>query len=99
LVEQQGAEIFASNQVIGEAYIALQHHYGVTKPEACMGLVEVLRNGLVAPLNGRAVFELLAAEAGCGLLNRLIAEDYRRAGLVSLTLDRKMATLADTRLL
>jgi predicted nucleic-acid-binding protein len=99
LVEQQGAEIFASNQVIGEAYIALQHHYGVTKPEACMGLVEVLRNGLVAPLNGRTVFELLAAEAGCGLLNRLIAEDYRRAGLVSLTLDRKMATLADTRLL
>ena len=28
-----GAKIFASNQVIGEAYIVLQHHYGVTKED------------------------------------------------------------------
>ena len=25
-----GAEILASNQVIGEAYVAVQHHYGVS---------------------------------------------------------------------
>ena len=31
LVEEDGAEIFASNQVIGEAYVAVQHHYGVSK--------------------------------------------------------------------
>ena len=30
LIEDQGNEIFASNQVIGEAYIAIQHHYGVS---------------------------------------------------------------------
>jgi predicted nucleic acid-binding protein len=95
----QGAEIFASNQVIGEAYIALQHHYGVTKPEARNALATVLRSGLVAPLNGHSVFGALAAESGCGLLDRLIADDYRRAGLVTLTLDRKMAALPDARLL
>lgn len=99
LVQEQGAEIFASNQVIGEAYIALQHHYGVTKSEARFGLANVLRSGMVAPLNGHSVFEALAAESGCGLLDRLIADDYRRAGLVSLTLDRKMTALAHARLL
>ena len=30
LIEEDGAEIFASNQVIGDAYIAIQHHYGLS---------------------------------------------------------------------
>ena len=99
LIEGEGAEVFASNQVIGEAYIALQHHYGVTKSEAREGLASVLRSGLVAPVNGAGVFEALAAESGAGLLDRLIADDYRRADLSTLTLDRKMASLRDARLL
>jgi predicted nucleic acid-binding protein len=97
LVQTHGAEIFASNQVIGEAYIALQHHYGVTKTEARGGLVSVLRSGLVSPANGLSVFDALEAEGGCGLLDRLIADDYRRADLMTLTLDRKMASLPNAR--
>ena len=31
LIEDDGAEVFASNQVIGEAYVAVQHHYGVSE--------------------------------------------------------------------
>ncbi len=93
LVEDQGAEVFASNQVIGEAYIAVQHHYGVTKADARTGLAEVLRSGLVAPLNGGSVLAALEATGGCGLLDRLIADDYHRTGLVTLTVDRKMAAL------
>jgi predicted nucleic acid-binding protein len=92
-VEQERAEIFASNQVIGEAYIAVQHHHGVSKADARAGLIQVLRSGLVAPLSGRSVFAALESTAGCGLLDRLIADDYRRAGLDTLTLDRKMAAL------
>lgn len=95
LVEHKGAEIFASNQVVGEAYVALQHHYGVSKPEARSALDSVLRSGLVSPLNGSSVFEALAAGRGCGLLDRLIADDYRRAELITLTLDRRMAILPD----
>lgn len=34
LIEEQDAEIFASNQVIGEAYIVLQHHYGISASDA-----------------------------------------------------------------
>ena len=97
LIERDDAEIFASNQVIGEAYIALQHHYGVAKPDACAALLSVLKSGLVAPLNGAGVYAALEAESGCGLLDRLIADDYRRAGLITLTLDRKMAALRDVR--
>ncbi|WP_058553956.1 PIN domain-containing protein [Thiohalocapsa sp. ML1] len=95
LVTDQGAVLLASNQVIGEAYIAVQHHYGITKAEAREGLRDVLRSGLVAPLNGSAVLDALAATGGCGLLDRLIANDYARVELRTLTLDRRMAQLPE----
>ena len=97
LVENDGAEVFASNQVIGEAYVAVQHHYGVSKADARAGLLAVLRSGLVSPLNGRAVIEALEAVEGAGLFDRLIAEEYSRAGVEVLTLDRKMASLPGAR--
>ncbi len=97
LVEDDDAEVFASNQVIGEAYIALQHHYGVSKLDARAALISVLKSGLVAPLNGPGVFAALESASGCGLLDRLITDDYRRADLVTLTLDRKMAALPQAR--
>jgi predicted nucleic acid-binding protein len=99
MIESEGAEVFASNQVIGEAYIALQHHYGVTKAEAREGLASLLQSGLVAPGNGQHILQILAHAGGCGLLDRLIADDYRRADLLTLTLDRKMAKLPGARLL
>ena len=34
---EQGDEVFASNQVIGEAYIAIQHHYGIDKDSVRAG--------------------------------------------------------------
>jgi predicted nucleic acid-binding protein len=97
LVERQDAEVLASNQVIGETYVALQHHYGVAKADARAALASVLKSGLVAPLNGAGVLAALEARTGCGLLDRLIADDYLRAGLVTLTLDRKMAGLQQAR--
>ena len=94
---EEGGEIFASNQVIGEACVAVQHHYGVSKVDARMSLVDVLRSGLVAPLNGRSVIATLEASGGPGVFDRLIADGYSRAGLEVLTLDRKMAGLAVAR--
>ena len=99
LVQETAAEIFASNQVIGETYVAVQHHYGVAKADARSGLVDVLRSGLVAPLNGRAVIEALEASDSPRLFARLIADDYRRAGLETLTLDRKTSDLPQARCL
>ena len=93
LVEDEGREIFASNQVIGEAYVAIQHHYGVYDADARAALINVLTSGLVAPLNGHAVIVALQSQDGPGLFDRLIADDYARAGLETLTLDRRMASL------
>ena len=94
-----GAEIFASNQVIGEAYVAVQHHYNVSETDARSELLKALTSGLVAPLNGSAVIAALEASGGPGLFDRLITNDYARADLYVLTLDRKMASLPDARLL
>ena len=97
LVEEQGYEVFASNQVIGEAYAALIHHYGIDGTDACSGLRDVLTSGLVAPLNGQAVLDALAADSAHGLFDRLIIDDYAHAGLETLTLDQGMALLPNAR--
>ena len=97
LTKERKCELFASNQAIGEAYAALMHHYGILSANARAGLLDALTSGLVAPLNGPAVIEALSASGGPGLFDRLIADDYSRAGLETLTLDRKMATLSDVR--
>ena len=91
--------VFASNQVIGEAYVTIQIHYGFSNEEARDGLLSVLTGGLVAPLNGRAVLEALSETGGPGLFDRLITNDYSHVGLETLTLDRQMASLPGARLL
>lgn len=97
MVEDDHAEIFVSNQVIGETYIALQHHYGVSKTDARRALAQVLTSGLLAPLNGQAVLTILSEPGGAGLLDRLIADDYSRQVSETLTLDSRMARLKNVR--
>ena len=97
LVEQERAEILASNQVIGEACIVAQHHYGVSKDAARIALTGALTSGLVAPLNGQPSLTALEESAGAGLVDRLIAEDYSRTVSETLTLDREMAALPGVR--
>ena len=93
LIEEQDAEMFASNQVIGEAYIVLQHHYGISASNARSALVDVLTSGMVAPLNGQSVVLALQTSGGPGIFDRLIADGYRHENLEPLTLDRQMARL------
>ena len=96
---EQGGEILASNQVIGEAYAVLQHHYGIPRIDARTALCDVLSSGLIAPANGPAILAALEAKTGPGLFDRLIADGYFRGGLQVLTLDREMAMLDNVRLL
>jgi predicted nucleic acid-binding protein len=92
-----GTQILVSNAVIGEAYIAVQHHYGATKAEARAALLSVFESGLVAPLNGQAVLAHIGETSGCGLVDRLIADDYEAHRITTLTLGRRMARLENTR--
>ena len=93
MIEEQDAEVFASNQVIGEAYIVLQHHYGISASDARSALADTLTSGIVAPLNGQSVVLALQASGGPGVFDRLIADGYSHAGLETLTFDRQMASL------
>ena len=99
LVHDEGVDVFVSNQVIGEAYVTVQHHYRVSHVDAKDGLMRVLQSGLVRPLNGRQALQAIKAKGGPGLFDRLIADDYIQRGIETLTLDRKMATLTATRML
>ena len=97
MADLENAEMFASNQVIGESYVAVQHHYGVSKSAARAALSSVLSSGLISPLNGSAALAALTETGGPGLLDRLIAEDYSRSMSATITLDRRMATLPGVR--
>lgn len=84
-------------QVIGEAYIALQHHNSISKADARQALGQVLNSGLVIPFNGQGVFAIPAELGGAGLPDRLIVDDCSRRVSETLTLDRRMARLPGVR--
>ena len=94
-LKDAGLDILVSNQVIGEAYITVQHHYDLTEPEARVALLDIFQRGLVWPLNGADIIAMLEVPGGPGLFDRLTADGYRRAGLDVFTLDRRMSTLAN----
>lgn len=96
---ERGAVVLASNQVIGEAYVTLQHHYGTSKVDARDALVETFESGLVTPERGEPILRALRAQGGAGLMDRLIADGYAQADIEILTLDRRMAALPGARLL
>jgi predicted nucleic acid-binding protein len=92
-----GATLHVSTQVVGEAYVAIQHHYGIDKAHVRRGLAQVLTSGLVHPECGDEMIRELAADGGAGLVDRLIALEYRLRDCVTLTLDRRMAGLPNCR--
>lgn len=96
---EPAAQLVASNQVIGEAYITLQHFYRIEKQEAREAIISLFQSGHVYPLNGKPVVDLLKSNRGAGLIDRLIAQDYANQGCAVLTNDRKMAKLPGARLL
>lgn len=95
LNRHHGLRIVAHNMVIGEAYIALQKHYGFTKPESRQSLANVLTSGLIKPLDGLATLEVIdSAAKGAGLMDRLILLDsHTRHTAPLLTLDAALAKL------
>ena len=95
----EGIEVIASNQVIGEAFVTIQSRYGMARSDARAGLLRALAGDLVAPQNGQPVLEALAATGRPGLFDRLIADGYAQSGMDTLTLDRAMSRLPTSRLL
>lgn len=78
---------------MAKAYVTLQHHYGISKPDARKAILDLFRSGDISPLNGRPVMDLLTSAGGAGLMDRLIAQEYHDRGAHVLTNDRYMAKL------
>jgi predicted nucleic acid-binding protein len=92
-------ELVVSNQVIGEAYITLQHHYSISKKDARDAILKLFDTGSVTPVGGQSVVKILNTAGGAGLLDRLIIHDYQSDGLRVLTNDKRMVKVSGTELL
>ena len=94
------SRLCASNMVIGETYAAVHYHYGISKADSRAALFELLQSGLIEPLGGRPVLDVIrAADKGAGLADRLIVNDYQDEQCVTLTNDKRMAKVDGARLL
>jgi predicted nucleic-acid-binding protein len=98
---QEGAVPLVSDLVVSEVYFALQHHYGVPKPEALSLLATFLNESGVRPLGAAA--EVLAvprlATANPGFVDRLIHAEYAHAAGEVLTFEKAAGRLPGVRVL
>lgn len=90
-----------SDLVVAEAYFALQHHYGVSKRDALMGLRRLFADGEIESLGAAA--QVLAtdglASAKPGFVDRLIHGAYGGAGDEMATFEKASGKLASVRVL
>jgi predicted nucleic-acid-binding protein len=93
-----------SDLVIAETYHALRHHYGVTASDAIRALHSLLSDRRIRALGG--AFDVLGdmldenrSASRAGLVDRLIAAEYREVARETITFDRDMAHLTGARTL
>jgi predicted nucleic-acid-binding protein len=90
-----------SDLVVAEAYFALQHHYGVSKQDALLGLRRLFADGEIEPLGAAA--KVLAADrmasAKPGFVDRLIHGAYADAADEMATFEKAASKLKSVRVL
>ena len=96
-----GHHAVVSDLVAAEAYFALQHHYGVSKQDALLGLRRLFADGEIEPLGAAA--EVLAADglasAKPGFVDRLIHGAYTDAADEMVTFEKAASKLKSVRVL
>ena len=96
-----GRRAVVSDLVVAEAYFALQYHYGVSKPDALMGLRRLFADGEIEPLGAAA--KVLATEglasAKPGFVDRLIHGAYTNAADGMVTFEKADGKLKSVRVL
>jgi predicted nucleic-acid-binding protein len=96
-----GHQAVVSDLVVSEAYFALQHHYGITKRDALLGLRRLFASGEIKA-QGAAV-EVLAADglaaAKPGFVDRLIHSSYAKSSAEMATFEKAGGILDGTRVL
>jgi predicted nucleic-acid-binding protein len=96
-----GHHAVVSDLVVAEAYFALQHHYGVSKQDARMGLRRLFADGEIQPLGAAA--EVLAVDgltsAKPGFVEGLIHGAYAGAADKMATFETAASKLRSVRVL
>jgi len=96
-----GHHAVVSDLVVAEAYFALQHHYGVSKQDALLGLRRLFADGEIEPLGAAA--EVLAtdalASAKPGFVDRLIHGAYADAADEMVTFEKAASKLKSVQVL
>ena len=96
-----GHRAVVSDLVVAEAYFALQHHYGVSKQDALLGLRRLFADGEIEPLGAAA--EVLATDglgsAKPGFVDRLIHGAYADAADGMVTFEKAASKLKSVRVL
>jgi len=89
---RNGEEVVVTDTVLAEAYYALCYHYDVPKEVARSQLHAMISGGLIRAEPPEAGAEL---EKGgrAGVVDRMIAARYRRESVLTLTFDKKLASL------
>jgi predicted nucleic-acid-binding protein len=97
----RGAIMVVSDMVAAEVYFALQHHYGVPKPEALSLISQFLNEPGVESLGGaKVVLEVPnLATANPGFVDRLIQEEYMKSAKEILSFEKSGARLTGVRVL
>jgi predicted nucleic-acid-binding protein len=97
----RGHQAVVSDLVVAETYFALQHHYGVSKQDALLGLRRLFTDGEIKPLGAAA--EVLAvgglASAKPGFVDRLIQGAYAHAACEMATFEKAAGKLKPVRVL
>ena len=100
-LKREGNHAVVADLVVAEAYFALQHHYGVSKRDALMGLRRLFADGEIKPLG--AVAKVLAvdglASAKPGFVDRLIHGAYSGTADELVTLEKAASKLKSVRVL
>ena len=90
--------ILVSELAIAESYHVLQTFYGIAEPDARSALLQLVTDHRFHA-SAEATQALERAGREPGLVDRLLHAQYNRDGAQTVTFDRRMARLPNTRLL
>jgi len=100
-LSRRGDQPAVADLVVAEVYLALQHHYGVSKRDALEGLGQLFATGEIES-TGHAAEVLKTvnlASAKPGFIDRLIHKDYIEGGGSMATFEKEGARLKSVRVL
>ena len=100
-LSQRGDQAVVCDLVVAEVYFALQHHYGIPKKEALLGLRQLFADSEIRPSGG--VASVLATEgiaaAKPGFVDRLIHNAYLQSADGMVTFEKAAGKLKAVRVL